>query len=154
RRRERLAKRFRIVKNGHGGVGMVGAGTPAEGGVVEGVEGKPQANVSLGHVERRFSAEQRGAVSEYAWRLTAELFAMWSERPEDWRPIDHSCDPSAWLDGLDVVARRALAAGDAITLDYATFSGPWLKEFACSCGSRECRRVIRPADHLEPWVEQ
>ena len=24
--------------------------------------------------------------------------------PEDWKPINHACDPNAWLDGLNLTA--------------------------------------------------
>ena len=74
---------------------------------------------------------------------------MWSDDPEDWRPINHSCDPTAWLDGLDVVARRPIAAGEEVTLDYATFYGEAMPNFACTCGAADCRGTVRGADHLE-----
>jgi D-alanine-D-alanine ligase len=154
RRRQRREQRFYIGKNPRGGFAMFAARSIAAGELIEALEEKAQHIVSLRHVERSFSAQKRRWFAEYAWPLTDELFAMWSERPEDWRPIDHSCDPSAWLEGLDVVARRELKQGDAITLDYATFSGPWMKEFECKCGSRECRGVIRPTDHVAPWLEE
>ena len=85
---------------------------------------------------------------------------MWNtERPEDWCPINHSCDASCWFDesgaALTVVARRALRPGDQITLDYGTFSCALveMEEFACQCGSAQyCRGVIRASDHLLPQV--
>jgi D-alanine-D-alanine ligase len=79
---------------------------------------------------------------------------MWSPDAEDWRPINHSCDPSAWLEGLDVIARRDLAPGDEITLDYATFCTEPLRAFPCACGAEECRGVVRGGDHLEDFVER
>ena len=33
----------------------------------------------------------------YAWPLTDEVHALWSDDPEQWRPINHSCDPNTWL---------------------------------------------------------
>jgi D-alanine-D-alanine ligase len=153
RRRERTQKRWRIAKNRAGGFAMFAARPLAAGELIEACEERAQPIVSLAHVERSFSAQKRRWFAEFAWPLTDELHALWSDRPEDWRPIDHSCDPSAWLVGLDVVARRALAEGDAITLDYATFTGPLMQEFVCTCGSSVCRGVIRPSDHLESWLE-
>lgn len=152
RRRQRSRRRWRIGKNGRGGFGMFAARPLAPGELVEAFEERPQPIVSLRHVERSFNGQKRRWFAEYAWPLSDELFAMWSDRPEDWRPIDHSCDPTAWLEGLDLVARRQLNEGDPITLDYATFSGPRMQEFACACGSTDCRGWIRPSDHLAPWL--
>src|SRR5690606_22841826 len=36
--------------------------------------------------------------------------------------INHCCDPNSWmLNDDDVVARRFIAAGEQVTIDYATF---------------------------------
>ena len=79
---------------------------------------------------------------------------MWSPRPDEWRPINHSCEPSAWLDGLDVVARHDLLPDDEITLDYAIFCAEPMREFACECGALRCRKVIRGSDHLGDFVDR
>jgi hypothetical protein len=86
--------------------------------------------------------------------MSDEVWAMWSPDPEDWKPINHACDPSAWFEGLDLVARRDLEPGDEITMDYATFCTEPMAEFACSCGALGCRSVIRGSDHLEDFVER
>jgi D-alanine-D-alanine ligase len=86
--------------------------------------------------------------------MSDEVWAMWSPDPEDWKPINHSCDPSAWFEGLDLVARRDLEPGDEITMDYATFCTEPMAEFDCACGAPECRSVIRGSDHLEDFVER
>ena len=79
---------------------------------------------------------------------------MWSKRPEDWKPINHSCDPNAWLAGLDVVARRGIAQGEAITLDYATFCHESMTAFDCHCGASDCRGVVTGQDSLAPFLER
>jgi D-alanine-D-alanine ligase len=68
--------------------------------------------------------------------------------------VNHSCDPSAWLEGLDVVARRRLEPGQEITLDYATFYNERMPAFQCHCGSEACRGIVRGTDYLEPFVER
>jgi uncharacterized protein len=56
---------------------------------------------------------------------------------------NHSCDPNLELAGPTTrVARRAITAGEEVTVDYATMSdGPgW--SMRCNCGAPNCRRVI------------
>lgn len=71
-----------------------------------------------------------------------------------WKPVNHACEPTGWLEGLDVVARLTLEPGDEITLDYATFCNEVMEDFECGCGAPRCRGTIRGTDHLEPWVER
>jgi len=90
----------------------------------------------------------------YCWPVADNLFAMWSPHPDDWRPINHSCDPNAWNaenNGLNVVARKAIRAGDEINMDYATFVGyfPDMKDFKCGCKSPDCRGTITGLDILK-----
>jgi hypothetical protein len=84
--------------------------------------------------------------------LTEEVWVTWSRDPEEWRPINHSCEPNAWLDGLDVVARFDIAPGEEITLDYATFYNELMPSFECSCGEPTCRGTITGEDLLGDFV--
>jgi hypothetical protein len=61
------------------------------------------------------------------------------------RCINHCCDPNAWVryqvDAADFVARRAIAAGAEITIDYAlnvTGGSSW----PCHCGTARCRGTV------------
>jgi D-alanine-D-alanine ligase len=89
--------------------------------------------------------------------VSDELFAMWSPRPEDWLPINHSCDPNAWNEapnGLNVVARKPIQSGEEIRMDYATFCGYFreMKTFDCHCQAADCRGEITGMDILKPEV--
>jgi len=56
--------------------------------------------------------------------------------------INHSCDPNVEEPDHVGVARRDLAAGEEITLDYdriACLDAP----FPCACGSPACRGIVR-----------
>lgn len=62
------------------------------------------------------------------------------------RHVNHSCDPNAWErfgEGTSsaLVARRAIAAGEEITIDYAinTSGGD---RWPCRCGARRCRGTV------------
>ena len=152
RRRRDAAPRCEVRYDPSRGWGLYAARPLAAGEVVEPHEERATHLVSRSHVERTWDETHRRWFARYAWPLTDGVHAMWSDRPEDWRPIDHSCDPTAWLEGLDLVARRALAAGERITMDYATFCGPDMEPFACRCGEAACRGVVGPSDHLAPFV--
>lgn len=129
------------------------------------LEEKPMYAVSKQHVLKKW---QKHAVNDsgdfdmrnwenfvaYCWPLADELFGMWSPEPNDWRPINHSCDPNCWLEadsGLNVVARKNILAGEEICMDYATFTGyfPEMKSFSCACKSPNCRKTITGQDILK-----
>ena len=87
----------------------------------------------------------------YCWPVSDNLFANWDPDPNNWQPINHSCDPNAWNqegNGLDLVARRDIQVNEEITMDYATFVGyfPEMKSFHCACGSSMCRGTITGMD--------
>ena len=105
------------------------------GDVVERYEERAHVLASRGHVERQWRGLRRRWFEQYAWPLSSEVH-IWSDNPDDWRPINHSCDPNTWLEGLDLVARRDIAAGDELTIDYASFCGPSMSPFECTSGTR------------------
>jgi len=92
--------------------------------------------------------------NKYATPLNDNMWTLWSEEPKDWFPYHHSCDPNAWLEGLNIVARRDIKKGDEITMEYATFCGDNLESFTCSCKSADCRGTITGIDYLKPFVEK
>jgi len=124
------------------------------GALIERYEEQPHVLVSKSHVARHWNASQQALFAKYAYPITDEVYVMWSSDPEQWKPINHSCDPNAWLDGLDLVARRSIAAGEQITMDYATFSNEALQPFTCKCSAPNCRGVIRGSDYRESFIEQ
>ena len=53
---------------------------------------------------------------------------------------NHSCDPNCWLTStFEVIARRDIAAGEELTLDYATMTVDPAWAMACACGTQLCR---------------
>jgi hypothetical protein len=60
---------------------------------------------------------------------------------------NHSCDPNAWHDGtFEIVSRRAIGAGEEVTIDYATESGAPGFSMECWCGAAMCRGVVTSED--------
>jgi len=85
--------------------------------------------------------------------------------PSDY--MNHSCDPNVWMqDEVTLIARRDIAAGEELTLDYAMLEAdedcmaPW----ECRCGSALCRGGYsgqdwrsgelqsRYGDHFSPFI--
>lgn len=53
----------------------------------------------------------------------------------------HSCSPNIYLDmtEFEIWALRDIAAGQALTMDYASTEDILFKQFPCLCGSPDCR---------------
>ncbi|MEW5305757.1 MAG: hypothetical protein WDW36_008276 [Sanguina aurantia] len=98
-------------------------------------------------------SRQAGWFAAYAYPITDNLFVTWSEDPDRWVPLNHSCDPNSWTVGLDLVARRFIPPGEQITIDYAACCVENLAEFECRCGAATCRKLVSGRDHLAPWVD-
>lgn len=152
RRQRRIQRPWKVQFDPRWGYGMVATRDLSPGNIIDTHEEAAHHLVTRSHVERHWDDQKRRRFRECAWPLTDEVFVMWGDDPSAWRPINHSCDPNAWLHGMDVAARRAIRAGEPITLDYATFRGPAMAPFACTCGAPCCRGQIRPEDHLAPWL--
>ncbi len=72
--------------------------------------------------------------------------------------FNHSCEPNAALRGTaDLVALRAISAGEEICFDYSLTipaSNTWVMAFGCACGAPGCRgtlgnRTTVPAERVE-----
>jgi D-alanine-D-alanine ligase len=153
-RRERNRRRWELRPAGGRDCALCAARDIAEGEIILPTEGGPLRIVSRGYVDRAFGRERKGWFGRNAVPLADDVFILGGERAGDFKPIGHSCDPNAWLVGLDLAARRRIAKGEEITVDCATFCGEGLAPFECRCGARLCRGVIRGSDHLLPLVAE
>jgi len=110
--------------------------------------------VSRSHVMKTWSEEKKRWFRQYAWPISDEIYMMWSPNPDEWTPINHSCEPNAWLMGLNVTARKSIRAGEEITLDYATFCNEIMEPFSCNCGANDCRGLIKGTDYRSVFVRE
>ncbi len=154
RRHERRQRSWEVLPRSDGGYGVFATRDLDEGERIVVFEEEPHHLVTRAHVEANWDGRRKDWFARYAWPLTDEVWVTWSDDPEEWRPFNHSCDPTAWLDGLDVVARRPLARGAEVTLDYATFYDERMPAFACSCGASDCRGTVRGDDCLGDFVSR
>jgi hypothetical protein len=64
---------------------------------------------------------------------------------------NHSCDPSLWHHDAETIAtRRAVAAGEELTIDYATQTTHADFEMNCNCGTALCRGTVTGLDWIDP----
>jgi uncharacterized protein len=67
---------------------------------------------------------------------------------------NHSCDPTLWHIGpFEIATRRAVDAGEELTIDYGTQSGAPGFSMACSCGSALCRGAVSSDDWRLPALQ-
>lgn len=124
------------------GYGIVATRALAQRDIVFRGEERAQRIVTRRHVAATWDAEERGLFDRYAYPVSDEVSIIWDREPHEWAPQNHSCDPNTEYDGLNVVARRAIAAGEELTLDYAAFLDDSAEPFDCRCGAAQCRGRI------------
>jgi hypothetical protein len=96
-------------------------------------------------------AAERTAVLLPAMREALDKYSYLNGRGERilcWdhaRFVNHSCHPTSLAPGFDLeIAIRDIQEGEEITDDYGSLNLEM--EFACACGSEQCRGTIRPGD--------
>jgi hypothetical protein len=63
---------------------------------------------------------------------------------------NHSCDPTLWhVDPETIATRRDVAAGEELTIDYATQTTHPDFEMTCNCGRRRCRGIVTGLDWMD-----
>ncbi len=71
--------------------------------------------------------------------------------------LNHCCDSNVWMaDEVTFVARRDIATGEEITVDYALFTvqPEWVLDQPCRCGTDVCRHAITGNDWKRLDVQQ
>lgn len=69
--------------------------------------------------------------------------------------LDHSCDPnSGFLSNYVIAARRRIAPGEEITVDYAMTETYEHWSMPCSCGTACCRGTITGNDWKSPDIQR
>lgn len=66
--------------------------------------------------------------------------------------LNHCCSPSAGVKGKNrIVAMRPLKRGEEVAIDYALSETYPLWHMRCRCGSRNCRKVVKPYQDMPAW---
>ena len=67
---------------------------------------------------------------------------------------NHSCDPNLAIHGqIVLVAMRDVAAGEELTIDWAT-TDDGDHRMTCHCGSPRCRGIVTGKDWMKPELQQ
>jgi hypothetical protein len=87
-------------------------------------------------------------------QVADELYLAAGPEPEPGQLVNHCCEPTCVLDGnVVLIARRDIAAGEELTVDYATRNGSGYDEFECECGSAHCRGKVTGHDWMLPELQ-
>lgn len=135
-------KKYIVKGNASAGYGIFANKNLISGEVIFPGEALPQSLVTRNYVDKHWSKEQQDVFKRYAYPISSEVFILWSDKPEDWAPQNHSCNPNTAFDGLNLVAQREIPHGEELTLDYATFCDESMQSFECQCKSQNCRGRI------------
>ncbi|MFL5772868.1 MAG: SET domain-containing protein-lysine N-methyltransferase [Flavisolibacter sp.] len=141
-RHERKRKPFVIRGNAISGFGIYANRDMRPGEYIFSGEEKAQRLVTLRHVEKNWSENEKEIFRRYAYPISKEVFLIWDNDPTRWAPQNHSCQPNTAYNGLNVVTTRPVANGEELTLDYATFLDQNMQPFHCLCGAPNCRGLI------------
>lgn len=154
--RQRASRRRHVVEfhSDATGYAMYAATFIAPGERISRGEEQPHTLVTRRHAEANWQPRELCWLEQYGYPLNDEVLVTWSSDPEQWSPINHSCDPNAWIEGLDLVARRPIDAGEEITVDYATFIAGTGEPFDCRCGAEDCRGTVTPQDWQLPEIRR
>lgn len=75
--------------------------------------------------------------------------SYWIDPDIPFKYLNHSCDPTCGIkEKTNLYALRNLKAGDEVTIDYSTIEGNPYWQIKCSCGLKNCRRIIRSIAYL------
>jgi hypothetical protein len=73
---------------------------------------------------------------------------IWIDPLRPHKFLNHSCNPTAGMRGLTLIALRDIKEGEEVTIDYAIIEGDPRWELLCLCGEKECRKIIRSIHYL------
>ncbi len=94
-------------------------------------------------------------LSKMGWNWIGTSRYTWINTDKSpFRYINHSCDPNVAIKGeRTVYALKPIAVGEEITMDYSLTEcqDDWFIP-KCHCGSKNCRKIIRAIQYLDPTV--
>jgi len=146
-RHKRKTKPYIMKGNSIAGYGIYASRDIKKGEIIFQGEGKSQRVITKRYVDKNWNEDDKLHFRRYAYPVSEELFILWDEDPAEWAPQNHSCDPNAAFDGLNVLALKNISKGQELTLDYAQFLDENMEPFDCQCGSLGCRGRISGIRH-------
>ena len=100
-----------------------------------------------GNIRKKINKNKKDVLANPDWVGVGKN--TWIDPRPPYKFINHSCSPSAGIRGkIMLIARRDLKDGDEVTLDYSLIEGDPRWKMKCTCGSKNCRKVIRSVNFL------
>lgn len=112
---------------------------------------------------------KKDSLSNPNWIGIGENKWIYPDYPNQY--LNHSCNPNSGIKGTitikdsdksmkgnyAVVALKDIKEGEEITIDYSIIEGDDLWEMKCTCGEKNCRKIIRsiqfmPEDQFEKYL--
>ncbi len=129
--------------------------------------------IAAGSVIFTLAGRETRVATRYSIQVGPEMHLDSDDLPTDaervrdryWMYLNHSCEPSAWVRGLEIVARRDLWPGEGVTFDYNSTEWAMAEPFTCLCGTPSCvgrvagyrdldeRQRARVAPYLSPYLQ-
>ncbi|MBM3262365.1 MAG: hypothetical protein FJY97_02930 [candidate division Zixibacteria bacterium] len=153
-RHAKRRKKYEVRLHRDGHYGLFATNDIPQGGVVFSFEDHPHTLTHRTGTTHLPGAQHGTWLDRNGFPITDDIWSLWTDDPNDWRPVRHSCAPNAWWEGLSVVTRHPIKSGEEITLDFATFCHESMPAFSCACGASDCRKIVRGTDLFEPFVER
>jgi D-alanine-D-alanine ligase len=135
-------KKYRVNGNAINGYGIVAQTALTKGEIIFKIEESAQRIVTKRYVEANWTSEQMEDFRHYAYPISDEVYILWDQKPQNWAPQNHSCDPNTIYDGLNLIALRSINREEELTLDYADLLDDTIQSFVCACGRPNCRKVV------------
>ena len=132
-------KHFYVGNSGIEGRGLIAGENIPKGSVITRI---------LGPLKFKINRNKKDALSNPDWVGVKKNIWIDPLRPHKF--LNHSCNPNAGMRGLTLISTRNIKEGEEITVDYSTIEGDERWEMSCSCGERNCRKIIRSIEFLTP----
>lgn len=102
-------------------------------------------------------ARRAQAAGKRTMQWDDDLFTVDHGRNDPAYMINHACDGNVWMeDAFTLTARRPVAVGEELTVDYALFvdDEAYVSKWECRCGAPACRRRITGHDWEQPALRE
>ncbi|MCU0648807.1 MAG: hypothetical protein MUF00_12470 [Gemmatimonadaceae bacterium] len=138
-RHRRKQRCFEVHGDALAGFGIRAVRNIAVGEVVFRGEERSARLATRRHIATQWAPRDQQVVRHYGLPVSDGVVMLWDVDPAEWAPQNHACDANTTYHGFDVIARRAIAMGEELTLDYAEVMDEHSEPFVCRCGGATCR---------------
>lgn len=152
--REKRRKGWEIRYFPTSGFGVYASKDYREGEEVLSFEDLPHRLISTASIEK-LNEDEKQRVYATSFHLSYDLFYAPATNPEDWRPVNHSCNPSLWFQpqSLKLISRKSIKRGEELSVDYGMLFTDELPSFSCLCKQKNCRKMITGTDYQLPQCQ-